>query len=369
MSAIPSTRGSSCNVIVSPESSLSASDNSDLELYSTQLLSRSPASSLASIETLVRERYGIEGRAERLTGERDENFRIHTPHGPGYVLKVSPVGEPDTLADLTVAVLLHLEHTAPSIPVPRVIRTAEGQTRIEINDSPEGARTANLCTYISGKLLSTSTVRTTAQRHACGQLLARLAKALSTFGHEACRRTIAWDLRQLPRLASLIPGVPELPDVAFLRAFVAEFTARIAPRLAGLRSQFVHNDFNARNIIIDPADESRIVGVIDFGDAVHTALIADVAVGVMGQLATPDSADDAIREFVAGYCVEQPLRAEEMAILNWLIAGRITQNVVITAWHRAQNPATRHFAGYDAQFFGWRIELARRLTLGSQHEY
>ncbi len=354
---------------MSPESSLPASNNSDLELYSAQLLSRSPASSLATVETWVRERYGIEGRAERLTGERDENFRIRTADGPDYVLKVSPVGEPDVSADLSVAVLLHLEGTAPSIPVPRVIRTVEGRTGIEINDSSQGVRTANLCTYIPGKLLSTSSIRTTAQRRACGQLLARLGKALTTFDHEACRRSIPWDLRQLPRLASLIPGVPDLPDVGFLREFVAEFTASIAPRLGGLRSQFVHNDFNARNIIIDPADESRIVGVIDFGDAVHTALVADVAVGVMGQLATPESADDAIREFVAGYCVEQPLRAEEMEILNWLIAGRITQNVVITAWHRAQNPATRHFAGYDAQFFGWRIELARRLTLGSHHEY
>jgi Ser/Thr protein kinase RdoA (MazF antagonist) len=128
----------------------------------------------------------------------------------------------------------------------------------------------------------------------------------------------------------------------------------------------VHNDFNARNIIIDPADESRIVGIIDFGDAVHTAVIADVAVGVMGQLATPESADEAIREFIDGYRAEQPLRAEEMDVLNWLIAGRIAQNVVITAWHRAQNPATQHFAGYDASFFGWRIDLARRLTFGSQ---
>src|SRR5205814_2815967 len=108
-------------------------------------------------------------------------------------------------------------------------------------------------------------------------------------------------------------------------------------------------------------------GIIDFGDAVHTALIADVAVGVMGQLATPESADDAIREFVEGYRAEQTLRAEEMGVLNWLVAGRIIQNVVITAWHRAHNPATLHFAGYDAQFFGWRIDLARRLTFGSQH--
>ena len=334
----------------------------DLALYTALLLTQSAPSDPGDIEAFVRERYGIDGRVERLTGERDENFRLHTETGAGYVLKVSPAGEPDSLTDLPVAVLLHLERTATSIPVPRVIRTLDGQTRSQIVDSLGTERTANLCTYIPGKLLSTAGARTSAQRRACGTMLARLAKALSTFEHEACQRTIPWDLRQVPALASLIPGVPDLPDVEFLRQFVAQFAVRISPHLANLRSQFVHNDFNARNILIDPEDESRIVGIIDFGDAVHTALIADVAVGVMGQLATPESADEAIREFVDAYRAKQPLLAEEMDLLNWLIAGRIAQNVVITAWHRASNPATRHFAAYDANFFGWRIDLARRLT-------
>src|SRR5438477_10716920 len=89
----------------SPQSSPPASAAADLALYSTQLLTRSPASNPAAIEALVRERYGIESRAERLTGERDENFRVHTAEGPGYVLKVSPAGEPDALTDLPVAVL------------------------------------------------------------------------------------------------------------------------------------------------------------------------------------------------------------------------------------------------------------------------
>jgi len=334
----------------------------DLALYTSQLLTHSVPSDPGDIEAFVRERYGIDGRVERLTGERDENFRLRTETGAGYVLKVSPAGESDLLTDLPVAVLLHLERTATSIPVPHVIRTLDGQTRSRIVDSLGTERTAHLCTYIPGKLLSSADARTSAQRRACGTMLARLAKALSTFEHGACRRTIPWDLRQVPALAGLIPRVPDLPDVEFLRQFVVEFTARISPRLANLRSQFVHNDFNARNILIDPEDESRIVGIIDFGDAVHTALIADVAVGVMGQLATPERADEAISEIIDAYRAKQPLLAEEMDLLNWLIAGRIAQNVVITGWHRASNPATQHFAAYDADFFGWRIDLARRLT-------
>src|SRR3954465_6315843 len=125
----------------------------DLALYTSQLLTRSVPSNPGDIEAFVRERYGIDGRAERLTGERDENFRLHTGTGAGYVLKVSPAGESDPLAGLPVAVLLHPERTATSIPVPRVIRTLDGRTRSQIVDSLGIARTANLCTYIPGKLL------------------------------------------------------------------------------------------------------------------------------------------------------------------------------------------------------------------------
>jgi Ser/Thr protein kinase RdoA (MazF antagonist) len=129
-----------------------------------------------------------------------------------------------------------------------------------------------------------------------------------------------------------------------------------------LRSQFVHNDFNARNLIVDPADESRIVGVIDFGDSVHTALVADVAVGVIGQLAAPETADESMREFVDAYCDVVPLSPEELAMLPLLIAGRIVQNVVMTSWHRARNPGGTHFDGFDTAYFEWRVALARRLV-------
>src|SRR3569833_695210 len=107
----------------------------DLSLFTTQLLTRSPASDPAVVEAFVREQYGIDGRAERLHGERDENIRLHTADGAGYVLKITPPGESDSLADLPVAALLHLERTAPTIPVPRVMRTLVGQTRTVLADS------------------------------------------------------------------------------------------------------------------------------------------------------------------------------------------------------------------------------------------
>jgi hydroxylysine kinase len=313
------------------------------------------------VEGLVRERFGISTRAARLTGDRDENFRLEAEESPGYVLKVLPPAESAAAADLLPAVLTHLERVAADLPVPRVVRTREGHTQVTFNGAGGALRIGTLCTYLPGKLLM-STTRSRGQRRACGELLARLGGALRTFDHVAARREVAWDIAQVPKLAKVIPQVPGLPNRDFLQSFVNRFTVEIAPRLARLRHQFVHNDFNARNILVDPDDESRVVGIIDFGDAVHTALVADVAVGVTGQLATPETAQDAIREFVEAYCQVEPLRQEELALLKGLIAGRTVLNAVLTAWRRAGDSSGGHFEAFDTAYFGWRIELAQRLV-------
>lgn len=313
------------------------------------------------VESLVREHYGILAQAERLTGDRDENFRIRVEDGAGYVLKVPSATESTTTAGLLPAVLMHLERVARDLPVPRIVRNRDGGAQIRFSDSNGEPRIASLCTFLPGKLLMSAT-RHPAQRQSCGKLLARLGRALRPFEHAASRREIAWDMAGVPKLASVIPQIPELPRARFLTEFVAQFRAWIAPRLARLPHQFVHNDFNARNILVDSQDETRVVGVIDFGDAIRTALAADVAVGVTGQLASPETADEAMREFVAAYREIEPLRQEELAILNWLVAGRIVLNVVLTAWFRMRQSSGEHFDGFDADYFGWRIDFAQRLV-------
>jgi Ser/Thr protein kinase RdoA (MazF antagonist) len=320
-----------------------------------------PKLPLSAAEAFVRDHYGIEARAEALTGERDENFWLRTPPGPDYVLKVCSPGESPEIASLQIAVLRHVQLTDPDLPCPRVMRSKDDRFQLQLEWKEHGTRTAFLCTFMPGKLLLSST-RSREQQAACGRLLARLGRALKTFEHAASRRELVWDLRHLPKLQALCAGITNLPKAQFIAGFLEQFTAEISPRLSVLRRQFVHNDFNARNILVDPADEARITGVIDFGDSVHTALVADVAVGVIGQLATPEHADDAIREFVGAYCEVEPLTAEELDILKWLIAGRIVQNVVMISWHRAQNPSSKHFDGFDAAYFEWRLALAQRLV-------
>ena len=65
----------------------------DVEAFMATMVMLPHPLPLSRAVSLVRECYGIEARAARLTGERDENFRLSTADGSDYVLKVAHPAE------------------------------------------------------------------------------------------------------------------------------------------------------------------------------------------------------------------------------------------------------------------------------------
>src|SRR5688572_10484420 len=62
--------------------------------------------------SLAQRLFGIDGRAQRLDGEYDENFRIDASNR-SYVLKVAAASERAELVDVQVAALRHLTSGHP----------------------------------------------------------------------------------------------------------------------------------------------------------------------------------------------------------------------------------------------------------------
>ena len=277
-------------------------------------------------------------------------------------MKVFGLSQPRDEADLLAGMLKHLKRSAPDLPVPRLIQTRNDRDTINFVDSKGHERYAVLYSFLQGKPLIDAR-RSRTQRRQCGALLARTAIGLKDFAHPAMYRPMIWDLRNLACLRPLIQQLDDLPFKDFIPAFLDEFADSPSKRLDLAPRQFVHNDFNARNIIVDTQDETQVTGVIDFGDAVHTARVADVAVGVIGQLSAFESAEIAMRAFIEAYQEISPLDADEILLLPWLVAGRIVQNVILTSWYRSRHPDEQHFVAFGPDFFSWRIEFAKHLCV------
>ncbi|MEP7245601.1 MAG: phosphotransferase [Gammaproteobacteria bacterium] len=335
----------------------------DLAPFMETMVGHGPSVPPEFVERVVRDHYGLDVHADRLTGERDENFRVRAGRGAEYMLKIANAAEQPSITQLSTAALLHMEKVDPGFPCPRVCRARNGQPQIQFDDPAGQVRTARLVTFLSGKRLL-SVARSKKQRASCGRLAARLARALRNFEHPASHHMVIWDLQHVPLLHALLADVPGLPAADFISEFVTDFEARVAPRLATVRHQFVHNDLNVGNILVDEQDDSRVAGVIDFGDAVHTALIADVAIALVGQITTIEAMDEVIGDFLGAYQEVEPLQSTELEILNALVAARIVQGLLIPSWHRAKNPSATHFDAFDDAHVARRVAMVRRLMSG-----
>lgn len=286
-----------------------------------------PLLSIAQAEELARRHYAITGSFQQLTSERDANYRIKTPSG-SYVLKLANPAEPREVTDFQTRALLHLE--ASNLPVPHVIRSTSGAIEVPL---PQGV--LRVLTYLEGQPQHL-TPQSRAQSQALAAMAARVTLALQGFDHPAAAHFLQWDIKQAANLRPLLGAVP--PDLAALcRATLDRFDTEIAPVLAELRAQVVHNDLNPHNVLVDPADPTRIAGILDFGDMVKTPLICDAAVAG-SYLIDPARALESLVEFLRAYHAVLPLTATERRLFPDLVAVRMLTTITIASTRAAQQP-------------------------------
>jgi len=336
----------------------------ELNAFMATMLMPSQPLSVSRAVRLVRDSYGVEGSATRLTGERDENFRIRADDGSDYVLKVAHPAEDPAISDLTTAALLHLETHDPALPCPRVVRERSGSTHVSFIDAAGVTRRARLLSYLPGSPLL-GAVASQRLRAACGRLGGRLTRALGGFNHPAARRAIVWDVRHAAYLTTLLGQLPGFPYRREAIAVLERIVPRIESRLAGVRHQIVHNDLNPRNILLTSSGE--VSGIIDFGDMTYTAVVADVAVTAAEHLpedcnAGSGAAASSVLDVANAYHEELPLLPPELAMLGTLVAARLLANLVVHAWHVHRNPGGEHYQPLTEAFIGRRLAIASELS-------
>lgn len=284
----------------------------------------------AAVLGLIRRHYGLTGTLTRLTSERDLNHRLTTA-GQSYTVKLTNPAEPAAMTAFQTAALQHVAATDPGLPVPRILPGTDGQA---LTQTPHGA--LRVLTWLDGTPLHAAP-KSAAQRQAIGRALARLTAALTDFTHPAADHILLWDIKQTPRLAPLLPAISDPALRAEASAFVARFTAEIAPRLATLPTQIVHADFNPHNLLTDPAAPEHITGILDFGDMVRTPRICDLAIAASYQI---DAAAplDSLADLLTGYSAILPLTGPELSLLFDLITARMVTTLAITSWRAARYP-------------------------------
>ena len=295
-----------------------------------------PAFGIAEGERIARDFYGLAVSISPLPGERDCNFRLCTAESPGaalrdYVLKILEVATDAPSVDCLVRVLDHLAEQDPTLPVPRLFPTQQGEELGRFTRDGIDYATC-LLSFLSGRLLLESTPPSTALLQNAGAMLARVDRALQGFFHPSLTRLLAWDVRRLPDLAEFSTYIESAPLRAAIERVCSSFRACL-PRLRGLRSQAIHGDCHAANLLVDVKGES-ICGILDFGDMIHAPVIFEPAVAMSELLTEAVAPLDSLAAVLHGYAQHQVLNAEEVELLFDIVTARHAVTVLVHAWRR-----------------------------------
>lgn len=140
-------------------------------------------------------------------------------------------------------------------------------------------------------------------------MIARVTRGLADFRHPRYERRLLWDITHFHKLGELLEHVEQSEHPRLAEGVMVEFEERVVPSLGSLRRQVVHGDFSPHNVIASPGNDPFITGVIDFRDAVRTALISDLAVGIANQIGKdPEAPWGRAGDFAAGYARGSPFR-------------------------------------------------------------
>ena len=319
-----------------------------------------PGLPLEVVAGFVERSHGIKGRWTRLEGERDQNFRIELGDGTSITLKVCHPEEGEAILACQAEALEHIAVTDSALPVPRLLRSREGEKIAWLVH--EGRRYPVIAlSWLEGRVPGEAGLAPEALHHLAA-LLARLGLALRGFVNGApATRDLAWDLRNLPRLlphAATLDGEAQ----ALAEDVIARHVRETAPALLRLRSQIIHGDVHPFNVLVGA--DGRVSGIIDFGDMIHAPLIIDVA-NALGDFL--EGAEDPVRtivEMVRGYRSVTPLEEGEADHLLNLIEARLVMTPLVAAMKTANGIES---GGYLASF-GGRSLSSLKLLRGIGHD-
>ncbi|HEU4825881.1 MAG TPA: aminotransferase class III-fold pyridoxal phosphate-dependent enzyme, partial [Dongiaceae bacterium] len=268
-----------------------------------------------------------------LDSERDQNFRLAEPDGTNWVLKIANAAEDSQALAFQSALLRHVQAVDRDLPLPHLRATLSGEDLGKLASRDGRTHLVRLVSWLPGRLFS-SCRKSATLFDSLGETLGRLDRALQGFGHPGAHREFDWDIKQAGRSQARLEFIDDTGQRAILEYFLDRLETGIAPRLARLRAQVIHGDANDNNLLVDGPVGQRITGLIDFGDAIHSATIGELAVACAYAVLDETAPVDVAARIAAAYHRAYPLQSDELDLLFDLVAMRLVTSVTLSASRR-----------------------------------
>lgn len=295
------------------------------------LLKYAPRLLVEEAELLASDLYGVNGCAEPLPGERDQNFHLTTESGDEFVLKISNANEDLSFLEAQSQAMAHLKSVVEFCPA--LIPTKSGKDIVQVS-TEIASHYVRLVTYIPGEPLAVAK-QTTSLLNDFGRRLGIITRHLWPFDHEAFHRDFHWDLAN--GMSIIQTYSRHLPDNErqLVERCANSFAESLVPLLPKLPVSVIHGDANDYNVIVE---NDRVVGLVDFGDMIHSYTVGELAVGIAYVVLDKSDPLHWAKAVVSGYASEWSLDANELEALWSLVLLRLCMSICLAAQQQEQQP-------------------------------
>ena len=288
-------------------------------------------------ENILFNLYGIVSEPIKLPGEVDYNFRIKDKNSDGFILKISRIHEDKATLEFPKELLDYIEINGKHINAPKNIKDKNGNHISEIIDNNGSKRYVRLLTWVSGRLWSHVNPQLTDLRYSLGETAGNISKTLFNFKHPKSEYKFDWDIAQSLWTKDYL-HLFSSEEKEILSSFQKQFET-LQPSYSKLRKSIIHNDVNDNNIVVsDDLIYPKVKSIIDFGDAIYTQSINDLAIACAYAIMHHNDPLEAALPIIKGYHKSFPLNEDELAHLYISIAMRLVISLTKSGINKTKEP-------------------------------
>lgn len=307
------------------------------------LIQSAPTFTPAEAQTTAKQLFNFSGTAVPLPSERDQNFLIQQAEtGQAIVLKIANAQEEASMLQAQQLAMQHIH--ARNGRVPAIIPSQTGHTITPIQHNGQ-TYLVWAVTYLPGQPMGKVKRHSPALLADIGRTIGTIDRTLLDFDHPAAHRRFHWDLQHaVDTIQQHLPDVTDAAMQACITQTLTLYAQEAAPRLPHLRRSIIHNDANDMNLILDTGDGDidgrfqRVLGLIDFGDMVHSYTVADLAIATAYAILDKPDPLAAAAAIVQGCHTTLPLQEEELAVIWPFICLRLSLSACMAAAQQKIRP-------------------------------
>ncbi|MBT8288741.1 MAG: aminotransferase class III-fold pyridoxal phosphate-dependent enzyme [Flavobacteriaceae bacterium] len=295
----------------------------------------------SEIQDILRTYYNIDGDISRLDGDVDLNFRIEVNGKPKYILKVSRDERDAEAIGLQADLLNHLKQKRTDFSGPEIV-ISQNNKQVERYKSEDGSiRLVRMLKWINGRLWVSVNPITNEMRYELGHVCGSIVRDFADFEHPYAFRSIEWDIAQSLWTQDHLNQIDH-NDLEAVIYFQNRFEENYEA-YCNLRKSVIHNDANDNNIIIsEDTANPKVMGLIDFGDAINTQIINELAIACTYAIMNTNDPLAACLPIIHGFHDTFPLEERELEFLYDCVGMRLVISLTKSKMNALQEPGNTY---------------------------